>query len=201
MGLPWPSDPHLRRWMLFVDGENLTRRVEEMGASGRLKLVAGAFYQPGDFVWLPGKSATEALTNKGNVPITVQPHAIRSHYYTSVVGDEPKRGQTREALWSLGFHPEVFRREKSTGRSKGVDIALARDLLANAFRNNLDVAVLVAGDGDYVPLVEETKRLGKVVYVVFPRSSGLSNDLRLSCDMFFDWDENLASLWPLPTDA
>ena len=39
------------------------------------------------------------------------------------------------------------------------------------------VAVLVAGDGDYVPLITEVKRLGKVVYVVFFNDYGLSTEL------------------------
>ena len=44
-------------------------------------------------------------------------------------------------------------------RAKGVDIALTKDLLSHAFLDNYDAVVLVAGDGDYVPVVEELKRL------------------------------------------
>jgi len=47
-------------------------------------------------------------------------------------------------------------------------------MLSHAFLNNYDVATLIAGDADYVPLVEEVKRLGKVVYVLFFVSNGLS---------------------------
>ena len=38
------------------------------------------------------------------------------------------------------------------------------------FEDHYDVAVLIAGDGDYVPLVEEVKSLGKVVYVLRPEA-------------------------------
>ena len=41
------------------------------------------------------------------------------------------------------------------------------DMLSNAYNDNFDVAVLVAGDGDYIPLISEIKRLGKVIYLVF----------------------------------
>ena len=44
---------------------------------------------------------------------------------------------------------------KPAAKAKGVDIALTTDMLSNAFLGNYDVAVLVAGDGDYVPLVEQ----------------------------------------------
>ena len=56
--------------------------------------------------------------------------------------------------------------------------------------DNYDAAVLIAGDSDYVPLVEEVKRRGKVVYVGFfvgPKS-GLSEELKLSSDGFFTTD-------------
>jgi uncharacterized LabA/DUF88 family protein len=43
--------------------------------------------------------------------------------------------------------PHVFRRESKERKSKGVDITLTKDLLVNAFQDNYDVAVLIAGDG------------------------------------------------------
>ena len=50
-------------------------------------------------------------------------------------------------------------------------------------RDNYDVAVLLAGDG---ALILELKRLGKVVYVAFFLASGLSPELRLAADGFFE---------------
>src|SRR5262249_52320161 len=118
-------------------------------------------------------------------PLKLQPTATRSHYYASSQGDEPKLAGIREALWKLGFHPEVFKRDSSTNRSKGVDIALAKDFLCNAFFDNYDVAVLFAVDGDYVPMVNEVKRMGKVVYVASFYESGLNPSLRLASDECF----------------
>jgi uncharacterized LabA/DUF88 family protein len=59
------------------------------------------------------------------------------------------------------------------------------------------VAVLVAGDGDYVPLVEEVKRLGKVVIVTSFEGEGLglSPELRLSADIFIGIDPFFLSEW------
>jgi len=42
-------------------------------------------------------------------------------------------------------------------RSKRVDSTLATDMRTHAHRKNYDIAVLVAGDEDYVPLVEAVK--------------------------------------------
>jgi uncharacterized LabA/DUF88 family protein len=78
------------------------------------------------------------------------------------------------------------------------EIALTTDMLSHGYRTNYDVAVLFAGDGDYVPLVEEVKRLGKVVYIMFFQGSGVNmffqgsgvnNELRLASDTFLYIDE------------
>lgn len=69
-----------------------------------------------------------------------------------------------------------------------MDITLTRDMLSHAFRDNFDVALRFAGDGDYVPLVEEVKRLGKPVHVCFFQD-GLNGKLRLAADHFTDITE------------
>lgn len=173
-------DPHLRRWMLFVDGENFTIRAKKLASVKGVALHEGREFLRDVFVWMPGVSPTSALTNTDYAPLKVQPNAIRSHYYTCITGDDAKVLSVRRALRSLGFHPEVFKKQKDQSKAKGVDIALSKDFLSHAFLGNYDVAVLVAGDGDYVPLIAEVKRLGKVVYVAFFEESGLSPELRLA---------------------
>jgi uncharacterized LabA/DUF88 family protein len=193
--LQLPSDPHLRRWMLFVDGENFAIRAEKVARDKGIKLVPGPYYMPNVFAWLPGIRPTVALTNNEATPIHVQPHAVRAHCYTSVSGDEQMVQQVREALWSLGFAPEVFKKVRKDEKAKGVDIALTRDLLSHAHFDNYDVAVVMSGDGDYVPVLNEVKRLGKVVYVGSFPGVGLSNELRLASDMFFSMEQFFCDQW------
>ena len=191
-GLPWPSDPHLRGWMMFIDGENFTIRAQKIAAAKGVELTEGENYMRDVFVWMPGIRATQALTS-GHLKL--QPNAIRSHYYTSVMGDEARYSDVREKLRNLGFSPEVFKKKKKEEKAKGVDIALTKDMLTNAFLNNYDVAVLIAGDGDYVPLVEEVKRLGKVVYLSFFKDEGLSQELRLVSDFYFEMEPFFTDHW------
>jgi uncharacterized LabA/DUF88 family protein len=58
--------------------------------------------------------------------------------------------------------------------------------------------VLVAGDGDYVPLVREVKRLGKIVCIAFfsEPKHGLSPELRVESDYFFPLEEKFRPAWP-----
>src|SRR2546422_8798188 len=176
-----------RRWMMFVDGENLVCRAQEIAAAARILLQTGSHYDRDVFVWLPGLPPTIANIAQPRKGPRLEEYAIRSHYYASVIGDEQRLLRIRSAVSSLGFQPIVFKRSRNQRQSKGVDITLTKDMLVHAFNNNYDAAVLMTGDGDYVPVVEEVKRMGKSVYVVFfeDESFGLNRELRLACDKFF----------------
>jgi NYN domain len=66
-------------------------------------------------------------------------------------------------------------------RQKKVDVLLAVEMLDNAFRKNMDVAVLIAGDADFVPVIEAVMRLGTWVEVCYHRS-GASEELFSAAD-------------------
>ncbi len=195
--IPIPDDPTFLRWMLFVDGENFTIRAQAVAKAHSFTLQEGKHWLPDTFVWIPEWPATAGFAFSGISAIGVRKFGIRAYYYTSVRGDTPKLEGIRESLWGLGFDPHVFRRPTGDRKAKGVDIALTKDMLSHAFLGNYDAAVLVAGDGDYVPLVEEVKRLGKLVFVLFFRepAAGFSEDLRRSADHFLDVTEAFFEKW------
>ncbi len=73
---------------------------------------------------------------------------------------------------------------------KGVDVLLATDMVSLAFRDGYDTAILVSGDSDYVPVVEEIQSLGKrVENASFKRTS--SFELRKVCDDFILLDNHM----------
>jgi NYN domain len=193
--IPKAVDPHLRRWMLFVDGENFTIRAQDVAKRRNLRLVEGDYYWKDVFIWFPEHRATLNLTETPSTSLQLQKHAIRAHYYTSLVGDDPTLMTARQKLWERGFHPEVFKKVRGDIKAKGVDIALSKDLLSHAFLNNYEVAVLIAGDGDYIPLISEVKRLGKVVYLLSFLESGLNPDLRLAADQNFEMEPFFYDCW------
>lgn len=189
--------------MLFVDGENLVNSAEVVARKASITLKEGTVYVPGSFVWLPPERDPVGGT-PGRHPrlrigseeyLNLRVWGERAYYYTSIAGDSRKVEKLRELISNAGFDPFVVKQRRGAQATKGLDVALTTDLLSHAHRDNYDVAILIAGDGDFVPLVEEVKRLGKLVYVLASRSRGLSPALRLAADTFMDFDLGFRRLW------
>jgi len=172
--------------MMFIDGENLAIRAKNIARAECRLLEPSLFYVPDVFLWFPKQSAT-LRTKLVGTRLQLDPNSIRSFYYTAVQGDDPKKADVEQALWGLGFTPVVFKKPANQ-KAKGVDIQLTIDLLTNAFNDNYDVCILFAGDRDYVPLVKEVQRRGKVVCLSFfgHAEGGLRPELKIAADQFGD---------------
>lgn len=181
--------PHSYEWMLFVDGENLAIRARALTESLGMTLLSGPHYMKDVYIWFSGGQRGSSREHIDAGRLNLRPHSLRSYYYTSVQGDDARIRTVRQSLADLSFTPVVFKKPARQQKAKGVDIQLTIDLLTNAFRDNFQVAVLIAGDADYVPIVKEVQRLGKLVSLAFLREegvSGLSSELKLACDAFVD---------------
>lgn len=109
---------------------------------------------------------------------------IRAFAYV-VKAEAPEEQSFFEALDKQGF--EVKYKELQVfygGAKKGDwDVGLAMDAVRLADR--IDVAVIVSGDGDYIPLVEYLQNRG-VMVEAFAFSESTSSRLRESVDFFHD---------------
>jgi hypothetical protein len=178
--------------MLFVDGENLTLRAQEVLHQAGADPIEGKCWRRDCFIWNPNTVGTGRLYDA----VSLDWNSIRSYYYTSLTGDEPALEGVRRHLWELQFTPRVFKKTRQSEKAKGVDVSLTKDMLSHAFNNHYDVGFLMAGDGDYVPLVEEVKHLGKQVTVAFfSESAGLSAALKLAADRYYDITEGFVKGW------
>jgi hypothetical protein len=180
--IPWndwfPSYWDLARAMIFVDGENLAIRYAAMLKERGEKPSPDMVYDPGILVW------SKLL----NPPKTGTPAVMRKYYYTALKGDEKRIEEIEARLKDTGIEtPRVFKKAKDKG-SKRVDITLSTDMLLHATRKHYDVAILVAGDEDYVPLVRAIQGEGARVNVAFV-SNGLSPTLRMVADEYIDLDQ------------
>ena len=78
---------------------------------------------------------------------------------------------------------------------KGVDIALAIDMVQMAYDDTFDTAILISGDGDMAKAVEVVQRNGKHVENATTKKS-LSYNLRKTCDKVIIIDDDfLVDCW------
>jgi uncharacterized LabA/DUF88 family protein len=165
------------RVMIFIDGSNIFHAIRAMNIkidySKLVKLLAADKY------------------------------LIRAYYYSSMPRVEDVERDTPEwdslmrqrkfisELKNMGIKPRMANlRKLATGEwlEKEVDIMLATDMLALAFRNAYDTAILVSGDSDFCYTVETIQDLGKrVINATFKRNS--SPLLRAVCDEVIILDE------------
>lgn len=185
--------------LVLVDGENLSLRYRQMIAEGRM--AAAENIVNGDyFVWNPGVLSAWLWD------------ILRISYHTSVVGDQVAVDAARAAISEVRFKcraevvalyektqmfrtaegrlvPQVRKRASRTRKESICDTAISVEALRAAYRDQAQKIVILSGDGDFVPLYQELMHSGREV-VVGAFSSGLSREVPLIVDSFFDIDEH-----------
>jgi len=101
-------------------------------------------------------------------------------------GVEDKFRKLHDKLRYEGFRiiaREAYDEKKQ--EQKEVDVALACEMVAHAFRNNYDVAILVSGDRDFIPAIQHVQASGKRVEVAAFANS-VSEEMKRSADRFHE---------------
>ena len=70
----------------------------------------------------------------------------------------------------------------NTYEEKESDVNLATQIVADAFKDNCDIVILVSADSDMIPAIELAREAGKKVLIYFPPNHSSSN-LRLLAGM------------------
>ena len=158
------------RVMIFIDGSNLYNSVKN-------------FFKRTDIDI--GKLGNKLLEKR---------RLVRIYYYNAKVGlkEEPQRYRDQQAFFAsvnaipyseLRLGRLVYNNwPNSPPYEKGVDIQLATDMITHSFKNNYDVAVLVAGDNDFVGALQSVKDNGKNVEVALFGKERTSYRLRMVAD-------------------
>jgi uncharacterized LabA/DUF88 family protein len=126
-----------------------------------------------------------------------------SFYDAAPVEDQaPALAPALDAYWQFvdDLHDTDLRFGEVRGRrtrQKGVDVLLAVDMLVGAVNQVFDVAILISGDADFVPAVNEVRRRGISVVVAGVESS-MSKELRAASDRFVPLSG--AGSWALTRD-
>jgi len=164
------------RVMIFIDGSNVYHSLRTH--FGRRNIDIGKFCQK-----LIGRR-----------------RLVRAYYYNAQVGqkEEPERYKRQQNfLDSIVAIPYT---ELRLGRlvynnwpntppyEKGVDIQLATDMITHSYKGNYDVAILVAGDNDFVGALQAVKDNGKNVEVALFGKEWTSMQLRNVADRVINID-------------
>jgi uncharacterized LabA/DUF88 family protein len=178
--------------LIFVDGENLTLRYQEMVRAGRAPAPDNIHIQD-CFVWNQ-RVLDDNLWNLKRVS-----------YYTSVAGSDDLVRQVREQIAAVKFNcrtgaiggalgtvfttrtgqivPFVRKKSARTRKESICDIAIAVDVMRACYRDHAKIIWLFSGDGDFLSLLNEVVHNGKSAYVA-ALSSGLSEEIHFAVDEF-----------------
>lgn len=165
------------RVMVFIDGSNLYHSLKNIFK--RTDIDLGKF--------------CEKLVEKRRL--------VRIYYYNAIVGmkQEPERYRSQQTFLSsvrqipylelrLGRLVYTSAWPHSPPYEKGIDIMLTTDLLTHSFKGNYDVAILVAGDTDYVGAIQAVKNNGQNMEVALFGRETTSRDLREVADRILEID-------------
>jgi uncharacterized LabA/DUF88 family protein len=177
------SMPAFRRMMVFVDGENVVFNYQSLLKEGKIPRDS-VIHEPDIYAWEP-----KSIINPGLHEL------LRVKYYTYATGNDERITNINNEIKSLSFtknndsklpnnlFPVVFNKPKKSAQRKGVDIQMTVDILSQVYYNNIDTVYLIAGDGDYLPIIDEVIRMGKQIYLA-AFSAGLNKKLEHRVDLF-----------------
>ncbi|MCH8817638.1 MAG: NYN domain-containing protein [Chloroflexi bacterium] len=145
-----PDELRHERVMVFIDGSNLYHVLGEV--CGRHDLHFGKF--------------AEKIAGGRKL--------VRTYYYNirqdserdpNIATEQGKFLQTMYDTPYLEVRMGVSKRHGETMVEKGVDVYMATDLVAFAFMDLYDTAIVVSGDGDFFPAIQTAKNQGKHIEV------------------------------------
>lgn len=185
--------------MIFIDGENLVMRYQDMVKKGCEK-KPNTEHVKDIYVWHDELIPREEINLK------------RITYYTSAVGSDVYINEIREKIHNINykfrgqpyiFHdatkyqeelgsvvPKVFKKPSKGLKSRQVDINIVIDMLNHATPSQVDRMLLISGDGDFIPLIQEVMRHGIQVHIS-ALSDGLSPKLKVVADAFTLLDDSM----------
>lgn len=83
-------------------------------------------------------------------------------------------------------------------RNKGVDVALATDVLLYGLTDAYDVAILVSGDNDFVPVVKKLKdRKPQLRVEIAQFENAVGYEMRETADKFYPFDKDYTKIGKL----
>lgn len=174
------SDPARKpRLEIFVDGTNF--RIAQLNAGLRdVDVPALARQLASGYVLVKMRYYTSPLPDNGSPAYVGQSRFFERLRATRAIELVLGRNEPRRASFTCPTCGEPFVHRYHV--EKETDVNLAIDMAVGAHTNRYDVAMLIAGDTDYVRAVEAVQATGrKVIWCHFPTQAH-TDRLRQVCD-------------------
>ncbi len=143
------------RVAVFMDGANIYRAFKSSFGSAR---------------YSPIKLANALAAGRSLVRANFYIGAVPQQMGVKLYADQQRFLSRLKQL--PGLTVWTGRMAQTGGRwyEKGVDVKIATDMVALAYTDEYETAILVSGDGDLAPAVREVRRVGRVVENAMARS-------------------------------
>ncbi|TXK17094.1 NYN domain-containing protein [Homoserinibacter sp. GY 40078] len=178
-----PDSVDAERVAVYIDFDNIViSRYDQIHGSGAWRKdnardARKAVAEKLDAARIDVTSLLDYASKFGTVAVS------RAYADWSVPANASYRGQLVDRAIDL---TQMF---PASGTKNGADIRLSVDVLEDLFRlPDITHVMIVAGDSDYIPLAQRSKRLGRVVVGVGVRG-GTSQALIAACDDFAYYDD------------
>ena len=112
---------------------------------------------------------------------------LKGVYAFDGIFDDAAQCGIHDELENMGFIIIPLKCDKNANKQKGVDAEMTCEILEQAYSNNYDTAIIVSGDGDFCPVTERIRALGKKVEVA-GFSNSMSRKLSETCNVFHNLD-------------
>lgn len=155
------------RVMIFIDLMNMKKSVTKDSAHTELDYIALSRYLKG-----PRKLVGAYVFDSKNI-----------------VDSEDKTKRFHDKLRYNGFR--VIARDSYDTEAKiqkEVDVSMAVQMVVHALKDNYDVAIVVSGDRDFIPAIQEIQSAGKRVEVA-AFSTSCAKEMIRQTDSFVSLDE------------
>ena len=119
--------------------------------------------------------------------LTMGRYLVHPYAYDGHCGADGSDEGLHNYLRRCGYVVRLSNMHHIDAGQKGVDVDLATDMVMFACRNYYDTAILVSGDGDFIPAVEKVKDMGKRVEVACFENT-INDGLRITADEYHDLD-------------
>ncbi|MCW4048849.1 MAG: NYN domain-containing protein [Candidatus Bathyarchaeota archaeon] len=175
----------IKKVMMFVDGGYLRTQMEKNLAGMKFLGDEKMSLYEANLQTIFGKACERFLSS-------IRADLIRIYYYDGE-SDDPKHSLIRSYHDKLRMMRDVqvktipmIKSSKQGGyKQKGIDTLIAIDMLSKAYENHYDVAYLLTGDSDLIPVINAVKDdAGKKVHGIYFESS-FSEPLTIAFDSVY----------------